>query len=162
MQPGKIDEKAEAEVALMKELINATRNLRSEMGLTPQQKVPLVVAGKAELVERLAPYVKALARLESVQAVEKLPAADAPVALAGGLEAMLHVEMDVAAECERISKEISRLEAEVVKSGAKLSNESFVARAPANVVEQERKRLAGFNETISKHRELLQKLAGRK
>lgn len=161
-QPEKIDAQAEAEVALMKELINATRNLRSEMNLTPQQKVPLVVAGHSAVVERIAPYVQFLARLESVKAVAKLPSADAPVALAGGLEAMLHVEIDVAAERIRISKEIARLEGEIVKNKAKLANESFVARAPANVVDQERKRLADYEATHAKLKQQLEKLASRK
>jgi valyl-tRNA synthetase len=160
-QPEKIDEPAEAEVALMKELINATRNLRSEMGLTPQQKVPLVVAGQAAVVERLAPYLQALARLESVKPVAKLPAADAPVALAGGLEAMLHVEVDAAAESERIGKELAQIQEQISRAQAKLGNESFVARAPATVVEQERKRLADFQGTRDKLKEQLNKLVAR-
>ena len=160
-QPEKIDANAEAEVALMKGLINATRNLRSEMNLTPQQKVPLVVAGDRAAVERIAPYVQFLARLESVKAVAKLPAADAPVALAGRLEAMLQVEIDVAAERIRISREIARLEGEIVKNRAKLAIESFVARAPAAVVDQERKRLADFEATAEKLKQQLEKLAAR-
>jgi len=68
------------------------------------------------------------------------------------------VEIDVAAERARLTKEITRLEGEVTKAEAKLGNESFVARAPAAVVEQERARVAGFKETVARLQEQLKRL----
>ena len=71
---------------------------------------------------------------------------------------MLKVEIDVAAERERLSKEITRLQAEIAKASGKLSNDSFVARAPAAVVEQEKERVANFSATLAKMQEQLAKL----
>jgi valyl-tRNA synthetase len=87
-----------------------------------------------------------------------LPDSPAPVSIVGETKLMLKVEIDVAAERERLSKEMAKLEAEINKAQAKLSNESFVARAPAAVVEQEKERVAGFSATLSKMKESFAKL----
>ena len=154
-EPAKIDTAAEQFVATLKEITNATRNLRSEMNLNPGEKVPAFIAGDASLRACL-PYVQALARLSEVSVVRELPAADAPVAIAGGARIMLKVEIDVAAEIERLSKEAVRLNGEIIKANAKLGNASFVERAPAAVVEQEKKRLAEFE---AKLKEILAQFA---
>jgi len=154
-QPEKIDEAAEADMARLKEIVDACRNLRGEMGLQPGQRVPLFVEGELGV---LAPYLQFLARLEAVNAVAALPQADAPVALAGGLRLMLHVKVDPAAERERLGKEIARLEGEIAKSHAKLGNASFVDRARPEVVEQERTRLAGAEANLANLRPQLAKL----
>jgi valyl-tRNA synthetase len=106
--------------------------------------------------------VNALIRPDPLHVVEQLPQSDSPTAVAGPHRVMVHVEIDAAAEGERLSKEIVRREGEVASSEARLANESFVAKAPAAVVEEHRKRLADSRETIKKLREQLQKLAGRK
>jgi len=146
------DETARAEMARLKELIGATRNLRSEMGLSPAQKVPLYIEGQAEQIALYGPYMAALARLSEVDAVSPLPEGDAPVAIVGNWRVMLHVEIDREAEIARLDKEIARLEGEIKKAQGKLGNASFVDKAPAAVVEQEKKRLVDFSDTLDKVR----------
>ena len=145
---GKIDSASIAQIGLLQELITACRSLRSEMNLSPAARVPLIAAGDAAVLNALAPYISSLAKLSEVNVVAELPEGDAPVSIVGNFKLMLKVEIDVAAERVRLDKEIDRLTNEVTKTQAKLGNESFVARAPAAVVEQEKKRMEDFGATL--------------
>ena len=113
-------------------------------------------------VDRVLASTQALARLSEIRQVEVLPDSTAPVAVVGDARIMLYKEVDPALEAERISKEIARLAGEIARFKAKLANASFVERAPAQVVEQERKRLADSEQNLLKLQEQLQKLRGRK
>ncbi|MGD9954134.1 MAG: class I tRNA ligase family protein, partial [Burkholderiales bacterium] len=157
-QPEKIDEAAEAEVAVLKELTNAARNLRAEMGLSPGQRVPAFVQAGPGVAACL-PGLQALARLTEVKLVAELPDEDAPVAVTASGKVMLHVEVDRAAERERLAKEAARLDGEIAKAEAKLGNASFVERAPAAVVQQEKSRLAEFRTKLEDVRSQLARLA---
>ncbi|HEY5290686.1 MAG TPA: valine--tRNA ligase, partial [Burkholderiales bacterium] len=143
-QPERIDAAAEAEVALLKDIVGACRNLRGEMNVSPAQRIPLLATGDKPRLEALSPYIRFLARLSDVSVVDALPAADAAVAVVGDCRLMLRIEIDKAAERERLQKEISRLEGEIAKAKGKLANAGFVERAPAQVVAQEKERLAAF------------------
>ncbi|MBK1712457.1 valine--tRNA ligase [Rubrivivax gelatinosus] len=163
-QPEKIDAAAEDWVGRLKAVVGVVRNLRSEMNLSASERVPLIAFGDAAFVEQAAPLLKALARVAEVRA----PADDAafaaatqtaPVALGGGLRLALHVEIDVEAELARLGKEIARLEGEITKARAKLANESFVARAPAAVVQQEQARLDGFTQALDRLQDQRARLA---
>jgi len=156
--PARLDVEAAAEMASLKELTNAVRNLRGEMNLSPAQKVPLYIEGNAAQAHRFAPYMQMLGRLSEVQVLEKLPEGDAPVAIVGDWRLMLHIEIDRDAEITRLDKEIARLTGEIAKATAKLSNASFVDRAPAAVVDQEKKRRADFAATLEKVQEQRVKL----
>ena len=153
-----VDEEAMERIALLKEMINACRQLRGEMNLSPAERVPLVVAGNRSMVELFSPYLKALARLSEATCCDELPDADAPVAVAGEFRLMLKIEVDIEAEKARLSREIEKLSAEISKCRGKLSNQGFVERAPAAVVEQERGRLANFESTLEKLSAQLAKL----
>jgi valyl-tRNA synthetase len=155
---GKIDEEAEAWVVSLKAAVEACRSLRGEMNISPASKVPLIATGNRDMLMAFAPYLKSLAKLESVEIVSDLPEDDAPVMLAGDFRLMLKVEIDVSAEKERLNKEILRLTGEIAKANSKLNNESFVARAPFAVVEQEKARLAEFGSNLEKLTSQLAKL----
>jgi valyl-tRNA synthetase len=158
-EPDKIDEGAEAWMTQLKALTDACRNLRGEMQLSPALRVPLVVeTASPESVESFLPYLQTLVKLNDTQVVPQLPASPAPVAIVGDLKLMLKVEIDIAAERERLTKEIARISSEVARANGKLSNTGFVARAPEAVVAQERERLAGFTATLAKLQEQLAKL----
>ena len=139
-----IDPSSLERVHLLQEMINACRKLRSEMNLSPAQRVPLLVSGDAATLQAAAPYLQALGKLSEVSVLDDLPDTDAAVAIVGDFKLMLKVEIDVGAERERLDKEITRLSGEITKAQNKLANANFVERAPAAVVEQERKRLDDF------------------
>ena len=105
--------------------------------------------------------IDALARPAAIDVVDALSDANAPVAVVGPHRAMIRIEIDVAAETARLEKEIARLEGEIAKCRGKLDNASFVERAPAKVVEQERARLAGFESTLRQLNEQLERLTSR-
>ncbi|SHF47868.1 valyl-tRNA synthetase [Lampropedia hyalina DSM 16112] len=166
-QPEKIDEAAVAEIARLKALVDACRNLRGEMAISPAQRVPLLAtashASDLQLLRAATPALQALAKLSEVnifadEAAWTHAAAAAPVAVVGEARLCLFVEIDVAAEKARLAKEIARIEGEVRKAEGKLANEAFVAKAPPAVIAQERQRLADFSATLGKLREQLIRL----
>ena len=158
-QPEKLDEAAEQEIALLKDLTNACRTLRAEMNVAPSQKLPLLIQGDRARLAPFVPYLTALARLTEVVIIEgALPAAGAPVSIVGDYRLMLKIEVNMSAERERLHKERLRLEAEIAKAQGKLDNPGFVERAPPLIVAQERERLARFAATLAKVNEQLQKL----
>jgi valyl-tRNA synthetase len=159
-QPSKLDEQSEAWVNQVKAIVDACRNLRGEMQISPAQKVPLWIYGPAAFLEKASPYLQALAKLSEVkiysdEALLERDAPGAPIALVGDLKLLLKIEVDVDAERLRLRKEIDRLANEITKAHSKLDNESFVARAPEEVVAQEKLRLAGFEQN---HEKLLAQL----
>ena len=159
-QPSKFDEQSEAWVNQVKAIVDVCRNLRGEMQISPAQKVPLWIYGPAAFLEKASPYLQALAKLSEVkiysdEALLERDAPGAPIALVGDLKLLIKIEVDVDAERIRLRKEIDRLANEISKARSKLDNESFVARAPVEVVAQEKLRLAGFEQN---HEKLLTQL----
>ncbi len=154
-----LDDQAEAQVAVLKAQVEAVRALRGEMNLSPAQRVPLIAQGDRDVLQANSMYLAALAKLETVDIVDQLPDVGAPVQVVGTTQLMLHVEIDIDAERLRLGKEIDRLQNEITKANGKLSNASFVERAPAAVVEQEKLRVVQFGETLQKVQDQLAKLA---
>ena len=124
--------------------------------------MPLYAIGEAAFIAQAEPLLKALARLADItvfadDAAFAQATRTAAVAVQGESRLALHVEVDVAAETDRLGKEIARLQGESAKAEAKLANAGFVARAPAAVVAQEQQRVAEFTATLAR---LQSQLAG--
>jgi len=158
----RVDPAADAWVARLKAVVGTCRALRSEMNLSPGARVPLYVSGDAPFITQATPVLTALARLSEVKLFDDDAAfaqatRSAAVAVQGESRLALDVEIDVAAETERLGKEIARLQGEITKAQAKLGNQSFVARAPAAVVAQEQQRVAEFTAAVAR---LQSQLAG--
>ncbi len=162
-QPERIDENAEAQVAKLKSLVDACRTLRGELAVSPATRLPLYVVGDADFIREHAAVLQGLAKLSEVKVFDDesswaAAAKAAPVAVAGEARLCLYMEIDVAAEKARLTKEAARLEAEIAKANGKLANEAFVAKAPPAVIEQEKNRVATFGATLAKVREQLARL----
>ncbi|HRC38102.1 MAG TPA: class I tRNA ligase family protein, partial [Rubrivivax sp.] len=163
-QLGKVDPAADQWMGRLKAVVAECRRLRSEMGLNPGERVPLLTFGDEAFVVAASPLLKALARLAEVRALADEAAfaqatQAAPVAMSGDLRLALFVAIDVEAEQARLAKEVSRLQGEITKADAKLGNAGFVARAPAAVVEQERARLADFRQSLARLQDQQTRLA---
>ena len=159
----RVDADADAWMARLKAVAGACRQLRSEMNLSPAERVPLLASGDADFIASATPVLKALAKLSDVQRFVDDAAFDAatrstPVAVQGEARLALQVQVDVPAELARLGKEAARIEAEIAKADAKLGNAGFVARAPAAVVAQERQRLDDFRRTLGRLRDQAQRL----
>ncbi len=152
----RINEAANTKMASLKQIVTAVRTLRSEMKLSPAERVPLVAqftnANDEAVLKEFAPYIAALAKLSEVKIVSTLPDVDAPVQIVSNFRLMLEVKIDPVQEKARLDKEITRLEGEIAKGNAKLSNPAFADKAPAPVVAQERERVATFVAALEKNR----------
>ncbi|GAB2557395.1 valine--tRNA ligase [Rhodanobacter koreensis] len=159
------DDDATAEIEWFKNVLSGIRKIRSEMNISPGKAIPLLLAdgdaGDRARVAKFAAQIAFLARTEAPQWIER--GADEPAAAAavvGTLRVLIPLAglIDLGAEKTRLAKEISRIEVEIRKCEGKLGNANFVANAPADVVAQERQRIADWNTTLTALREQAQKL----
>src|SRR5690606_32439750 len=149
---------AEADIEWLRQMVSALRRIRSELGVSPNRQVPLLLQGgspaDAERVRRFDSQLRFLLRLERIEAIDGDPP-PAAAGLAGTMKLFVPLEglVDLDAERARLDKEIARVSAEKDKSAAKLAK--FSDKVPAAVVEQERKRLADWtaqHETLAAQR----------
>ncbi len=166
-QLDKIDPAAIAHVGKLKALVDSCRNLRGEMAVSPAQRLPLFAvaadAGELAFLKASAHVLQGLAKLSEVKVFDSesdwaAASGAAPTAVVGSARLSLFMQIDVAAERTRLSKEMARLQGEITKAQAKLGNQAFVAKAPPAVIEQEQKRLADFGATVAKLQEQLTRL----
>ena len=142
-----IDAKASAEMDWVVRLISEVRSIRAEMNVPPSAQIPLMLLGaSAETAARAEKYGDLLTRLARLSGIET--GGTAPAGSVQGVldEATLVLPIadviDIAQERTRLSKEIAKAEGEMAKIDKKLSNQGFLAKAPEEVVEENKDRLA--------------------
>jgi valyl-tRNA synthetase len=167
------DEGVEKDMALVQEVINETRKLRTENKIAPKEKLRLVAveahsgaiskgSARATIIRESA-SMKALASLSAIAFAESLPEGDSVLkGVAGPFELGLVLERpaDLGQERERIQKEMAKSEAEAARIARKLENPDFVDKAPAAVVAENRSRLDELRGRLAKLGQNLAKLSG--
>jgi valyl-tRNA synthetase len=154
----KIDDHSIEWVSTLKKLIDNVRSLRSEMNISPANKIPLALSGNKKELEEYLPYLIGLAKLSDAEITSDLPNKDAPVAIINDYKIMLNIEVDKEAEAIRLKKEIEKVDIDLNKAGIKLSNENFVSKAPKEIIKQEKERLNKFSEHKDRLVQQLKKL----
>ena len=159
----KIDSNAVSEMEWLMSFITGIRSIRSQMNIPPKKQLPVLLKDTVQLdQQRLTAnqdFLSRLANLESITLLEgEAPAA--ATALVGKMEILIPLEglIDKDAELARLDKEITKLEKVIKQSSGKLSNENYVAKAPAEVVQKERDKLAELEQALSQLKQQRQSL----
>jgi valyl-tRNA synthetase len=149
------DSGAEQEIGWLVALVSEVRSVRSEMNVPAGAKIPLVLVGGGRAVRERAgrheATIRRLARIESLAFAKAAPKGSAQIVLGETVAALpLAGVIDMAGARARLAREIERSQAEIRKVEAKLANESFMAKAPPEIVEENRERKAGFEAAVQK------------
>jgi len=160
-----IDRAAEAEIGLIIAAVSEGRSVRAELNVPPGARPDLLIVeaspAQREILERSAPVICQTLRVASVRAVERAPDGAIPFVVEGATLALpVAAFIDLAAERARLTKEIAALASDVAHTAKKLGNPDFVARAPEEVVEENRERMAEAEAAKAKLEAALQRLAG--
>jgi len=165
LDPELVDERAESQTELIQEIVTKVRNIRAEMNVDAKQTVPVRVATADPELSRLLSdareYIFKLAQVNQVEIVPQLSGDKlAAQAVAGGLalEVPLAGLIDVKSEHARLKKEIEKVRSQIDAHERKLSNASFVDKAPPEVVEENRRRLADYQDQAAKLSAALKRL----
>ncbi|AZO76775.1 MULTISPECIES: valine--tRNA ligase [unclassified Bosea (in: a-proteobacteria)] len=159
-----VDEAAEAEIGFVVDLISDIRSIRSETNVPGGTQVPLVLvkasAATKAAVEAWAPMIERLARLSAIEFAEQAPGQSAQIIVRGEVAALpLAGIIDLDAERARLTKELAKLDQDIVAVERKLGNPDFMARAPEEIVEENRERKAAAEARKLKIAEALERLA---
>ena len=162
----RVDAGAEADIAWVKTFMLGVRQIRGEMKISMTKRIDVVLANaNAEDLRRLAEFEPLLNKLAKFESIRVLAAGEeAPMSattLVGELQVLVPMAglIDKDAELARLDKEIARLDGEVKRVGGKLANEGFVAKAPAEVLDKERAKLAEAEQALAKLAEQREKIA---
>src|SRR5713226_3664285 len=144
-----VDQRAEAEMSAVIDLISRVRNIRSEMNIRPGDRIQLMIAARTDLQTVFQASSDQIARLTraaqvSIDGNVEMPKASARAVLAGGAEVAVPLEglIDFEQERARLSRAQEKLQQEATRLEAQLGNPDFVARAPAEKVAELRSRIA--------------------
>jgi valyl-tRNA synthetase len=158
------DEKAEAEIGWLVDLVSAVRSVRSEMNVPTAAQVPLVFVAGKEAEARAGRWDEALrrlARLSEISFAAKPPAGSVQLLVRGEVAAMpLKGVVDLAAERARLEKELKKVADDIDRVDKKLENADFMARAPEEVVDEQREKRAEAESRRAKIHEALERLKG--
>ena len=161
-EEGLIFEKEEKEMEQIMQMIRSIRNLRAEMNVPPSRKAQvMIVADRPEEFENAAPFFERLASASGLQLVQEAEIPEDTVSVViPGAKAFLPLGelVDKQKELERLQKELERLSGEIKRVEGKLANESFVAKAPAHLVQQEREKKVKFEEMLRQVQEGIEKM----
>jgi valyl-tRNA synthetase len=140
---GLADDKAEAEIGWVIDLVSAIRSVRAEMNITAA--IPLVLAGASAeskaRAKRWAEFIKRLARVSDISSATAAPKGSVQLVVRGEVAVLpLKGVIDLAAERARLAKEMQKADADIARVDAKLGNANFVSRAPEEVVEEEKEK----------------------
>lgn len=153
----RLDAQAEADIAWVKAFMLGVRQIRGEMNISMAKRIDVVLANtQGDDLRRLADFELLLAKLAKLESIRVLVTGEeAPMsatALVGEMQVLVPMAglIDKDAELARLDKEIGRLQGEVQRVGGKLANENFVAKAPAEVLDKERAKLAEAEQALTK------------
>ncbi|MDI9246865.1 valine--tRNA ligase [Marinobacter sp. CHS3-4] len=152
----KQDDAVAADIEWLKGVIVAVRNIRGEMNISPAKQIPVLLRGQsAEDKRRMddnRQFLISLAKLETLTWFDEGEAPMCATQLVGDMEVMVPMAglIDKDAELKRLDKELERLQKEVARLEGKLGNEKFTAKAPADVVEKEKQKLAEAQSSASR------------
>jgi valyl-tRNA synthetase len=158
------NEKAEAEIGWLVDLVTAIRSVRSEMNVPAGSQIPLQLVASSQTKERVARWddaLKRLARLSEISFIDTPPAGSVQLLVRGEVAALpLKGVIDLDAERARLQKELGKVADDIKRIDAKLGNKEFVAKAPEEVIDEQRERREEAEERGAKIREALERLKG--
>jgi valyl-tRNA synthetase len=165
LSPDLIDSVADGEIALLIEAISEGRSVRTGLNVPLSAQPPLLVVdadpAQRRVLEANAALVTRMLRVSEVKSVDAAPAGSIPFVVSGVTLALPVAEfIDIAAERTRLAKEVAGLAADIERTAKKLANADFVARAPEEVVEENRERLAEAQAARTKLESALSRLSG--
>lgn len=154
-----LDKQADLEIDELKSIVSACRSLRSQMSVSPSERIPLLISSEKNISESRLTQLRILGKFSEVEIINgQLPDLNAPTESVQGHHLMLRMSIDVEEEINRIQREIGKTQKSVEQENGRLDNPSFIAKAPEQVVEAARKRVEDLREILENLNKQLKRL----